>query len=636
MNYISYVNTKMGSDSSPRFSRGNTLPLTQLPFGMISFCPQTERLSEKREWFFSPNAPYLEGVRLTHQPSPWIDDYATVLFTPQNDVISDTPAGAWSGYRIEESVFRPDFLKIKFLRSECTLELTPTERCAAIRLTYENMLKPYFSVFNIYGNAEFDLDKGSLTLFGTNDYCAKGDVKDFKMYYAIRFLNGIDPERSYKTENAFHVSVNSKNVEARIAISYISFDMALASLERECGSLSFNELQKVAESVWEKRLSCIEAPIKTERDMRIFYSCLYRTFLYPHAAFELDNNGQCVHYSPYDAKTREGVRYTGYGFWDVYRTSFPLFAITAPDFYEKFLESALNDYKECGYLPRWSALGEVGCMPSTLIDATIADAAARGIGSRELLNELLFAMIHHATTPSKDKRYGRSGIEHYLKYGYVPCDLEKESVNLTLDFAYGDWCIARVAGILGYTDIEKEYLKRSESYKNLFDPETKFMRPKDSLGNFKEDFDPLSWGGDYTEGCAWQTTFAVPHALDSLIEMIGGRDAFLKRLDETVYQAPRYRVGGYGSEIHEMTEMASVELGQCAISNQPSFSIPFLYEYIGEQEKCDALLTKILAECFSPESYPGDEDNGSMSAWYILALLKKYPLCPGGQATAGE
>ena len=594
MGYLSLVNTKMGSDSSPRFSRGNTLPLTQLPFGMVSFCPQTELIPDRYEWFFSPKAPYLEGIRLTHQPSQWIGDYGTVLFTPQRDVICDTPPLAWSGYRIDESILRPDLLKITFIRPECTFELTPTERCAALRLAYQDPKDAYLSVFNIHGRTEFSFDKDQNTLFGTNDYHAKGDAKDFKMYFAIRFLSGIDPDSSYEVENGFHLSVNSENVEARVAISYISYDMALTSLERECAGLSFDKIRELAKEAWEKRLSVLKAP--SECDEQIFYSCLYRTFLFPHKAHEIGKDGECVHYSPADAKVYSGVRYTDQGYWDTYRTSFPLFAITAPDDYEDFLKGALNDYKECGYLPRWSAMGEVGCMPSTLIDAVIADAAIKGIGSKELHRELLFAMIHHANIPSKDKRYGRSGIEHYLKYGYVPCDFCKESVNLTLDFAYGDWCIATVAKTIGEDAIAEEYFKRSESYKNLFDPEAKFMRPKDSFGAFKKNFDSISWGGDYTEGSAWQTTFAVPHALDALIELFGGRDEFKKRLDELFSQKPRYRVGGYGSEIHEMTEMASVDLGQCAISNQPSFSIPFLYAYIGETEKSDAIVKEILSK----------------------------------------
>lgn len=271
-------------------------------------------------------------------------------------------------------------------------------------------------------------------------------------------------------------------------------------------------------------------------------------------------------------------------------------------------------------------------MPSTLIDGVIAEAAVNGIGKREVLESALDGMIHHANNEASDRRYGRNGAEAYLKYGYVPRDMQRESVNLTLDAAYGDWCIATVAKILGRNEICDEYIKRSKNYKNLFDKETGFMRGRDTNGQMADNFDPCSWGGEYTEGSAWQNSFFVPHDVEGLTELYGSKEAFIKKLDELFATSPTFRTFGYnGYEIHEMSEMAIADFGQCAISNQPSFHIPFLYSVLGQQEKTDYWVERMANEAFSPDvdGYPGDEDNGTTSAWYIFACLGFYRLCPG-------
>ena len=623
--YVNYVNTKMGTENSPRFSRGNALPLTQLPFGMASFCPQTERISGQKEWFFSPSKPYLEGVRLTHQPSPWIGDYGTLLFTPQRDVISSSCEGAWSGYRINQSELRPDYLKIKFIRSSSLFELTPTERGCAIRVCCDFKSGNVLSILNVDGNTSYRYENG--IIYGVNDHHSKDDAVNFKMYFVIKPLTDIDGVDVLNEDKACHIRLTSDLFEARVAISYISHETALLSLERECGSLSFDELRCKARDEWENKLSRIKIE-SDEAQMRIFYTCMYRAFLFPHKAYEIDADGDAVHYSPHLGTVCEGVRYTDTGFWDTYRTQFPLFSLIARDEYASMLEGFLNDYSESGFLPRWPSIGEVGCMPSTLIDAVIADAVVKGIGSKYLHEDLLDAMIKHATIASTDKRYGREGISDYIKYGYVPYDSYKESVNLTLDFAYGDYCIAVVAKQLGKNEIYEEYSKRALSYASLFDKETGFFRAKSINGNFRPDFSKYRWGGDYTESSAWQASLSVVHDIEGLCELMGGRDKLLEYLDKLFEEKPLYEVGGYGGEIHEMTEMAQVDFGQCAISNQPSFAIPYLYAYLGQKEKCEAWVKKICTELFTESSYPGDEDNGSMSSWYILSCIGKYSVCP--------
>ena len=617
-----------------KYSRGNTLPLTQYPFGMAAFCLQTEVTEGREGWFFNPDLPVTEGVRLTHQPSPWIRDYGAFLMTPQWDIVGNKGKEAYSGYRIEDSVMRPDYLKLRFLRSLCDFELTPTERGCAFRLEFDRE-GGYLSFLPVMGNYSYRFDEGEGILYGVTDGHSQDEARDFKTYIAVRLLGGcVDLSRTYTVgegkSTSIHIAIKGKKAEGRVAISYISEEMARWTLERESGEKSFDKIRNGTEECWEEKLRRIEIECEDKNRLATFYSCMYRLFLFPHKAYEIDKSGNKIHYVPKTGKTACGVRYTDTGFWDTSRTLFPLYSIIAKEEYEEMLRGFVNDYLECGWLPRWPSIGEVGCMPSTLIDCTVADAVVKKIGDRELWEQALKGMLHHANNEAEDRRYGRNGAKAYKKYGYVPKNLQKESVNLTLDAAYGDWCIATVARELGYEDIYKEYIKRADNYKNIFDPETGFMRGRDEDGNMSEGFDPCIWGGDYTEGSAWQNSFWVPHDIEGLCSLYGGRNKLIKKLDELFCEPPVYRVHGYGGEIHEMTEMAAVDFGQCAISNQPSFHIPYLYAYLGEGKKCRDVVEKMCNELFSAEyGYPGDEDNGSMSAWYIFSCIGMYPICPG-------
>ncbi len=635
MNRIHLVNVKQGTKSSPRFSAGNTLPLIQRPFGMAAFAPQTER---RGSWYYHPDAHSIEGIRLTHQPSPWINDYGTFLMTPQNDIIADNAGGAWGGFRPKETVMTPSYLKLTFLRSMCTFELTPTERGGVVRLTFATDRKSCLSFLPVMGSYTYTVYPEKNMIIGETTGHSGDIAENFRMYYAVKFADGdvdFDSTR-IAGENgtdkcALHVFLNQKTVEYKIGTSYISADMAVSALERECGG--FDDILAENNEIWEERLSRIDVKFDENDDkmLRTFYTCLWRTFLFPHKCYEIADDGRYVHYTPIDGSVHDGVRYTDNGFWDTYRTVYPLFTLIARKEYAEMLEGFVTDYRECGWLPRWTSIGEVGCMPSTLIDAVIACAVVNGIGERKTWEDALEGMIKHANHNGPLPRFGRNGVESYVKYGYVPRDEHHESVNLTLDAAYGDWCIAVVAEALGKTDIVPEYLRRAKNYANIFDKETGFMRGRDTRGEMAGDFDPVKWGGEYTEGSAWQSTFAVPHDIEGLADLFGGRDKLSAKLDELFATPPVYRCFGYGGEIHEMTEMAAVDYGQCAISNQPSFHLPYIYAAIGEPEKATYWVHRLAKETMSyaDDGFPGDEDNGTMAAWYVFACLGMYPLCPG-------
>ena len=642
MGYLQFVNTKQGSDSVMRFSHGNTLPLTQQPFGMAAFTPQTDASSS---WFYHPKHRSCEGVRLTHQPSPWIGDYGSFVLMPQKFEPKFDRGARWSGFRPEDAVLQPHYLSLTFLRSRCRFELTPTCRGGWFRIRFRDGKENYLSVLPVRDDFSGRYDPETKTLYFTVNNTNDEHAVNFRMYVVIRFQNdrisgmpivGTDLVNTHALSISgemagIHLPVSGDCIEGQISTSYISFEQAERNARQDFAEQTFESILKRNAAEWEERLSRIEIETKDEDQLRTFYSCMYRAFLYPHKCYEIDEAGKPIHFAPYDGSVRPGVRYTDNGFWDTYRTVYPFFALVAKEEYREMCEAYVNDYRDCGWLPRWPAMGERGCMPSTLIDATLCDAAVKGILTGEPLEKAFEGMLKHATVNAPNDDFGRSGCEEYVQRGYVPIEAHRESVNLTLDAAYGDWCIATIARLLGRDAIAEAYEKRAKNYKNLFDPETGFMRAKHRNGSFRADFNPTGWGRDYTEGSAWQNSFAVPHDVEGLAALYGSRDAFLQKLNELFETAPDYEVVGYGGEIHEMTEMAAADFGQCAISNQPSFHLPFLYAELGEVDRSHFWTEKLCREAFSwrDDGFPGDEDNGTTALWYVFSTIGIYPLCPG-------
>ena len=634
MRYLDYVNVKQGTASERRFSHGNTLPLTTLPHGRTMFAPQTN--GGRGNWFYHPSDRSFEGVRLTHQASPWVGDWSYLLFTPQSEKLTANGFFGWSGFQPKKTELAPNYMHVELLRHRTKFSLAPTDSGAIMAVEVdESVDNPLFSIIPADFQTQYRVDVEARKITGyTCSYTAAPYRDDFKMYFIFAFDTAISEGRYEKVgekAEALAVRVADRTYTVRIATSFISEKQAELNLQRELANKSFSKIKEDAAIEWENLLSRIEIEAD-ETTMRTFYTCAYRAFVFPNRFYETDEKGEAWHVEPESGTIKRGVSYTNNGFWDTYRTVYPFYSLVAPEKINEILEGYLNIYDDVGALPRWLTPSEFNCMPGTLIEAVFADAVVKELLTPENARRALNAMVANSKRPSEGRRIARKCVAEYEKLGYVPYDKCAESVNETLDSAYGDFCIAAVAEKLGEVQIAKKYAQTAKNYKNLFDPRYGCMRGKNSDGAFRDEkFDSFAWGRDYTEGSSWQASFSVPHDYNGLAELYGGKAKFLSKIDELFSVEPKYSLGGYALEIHEMTELAAAEFGQCAISNQPSFHIPFIYAEFGEKEKSYSIVKRMREEVFSfdENGFPGDEDNGSMACWYIFATLGFYPTCPG-------
>ncbi|GAB2022171.1 GH92 family glycosyl hydrolase [Pseudolactococcus yaeyamensis] len=629
---LSMMDTRFGTSNTSDFSHGNCLPVTALPFAMNHFAPQTN--GGRGAWWFHPDDNTLEGFRVTHQPSPWVGDFSTFLMQPVsgNDDVK-TIYQAKTTYQQEGAIFRPDCLSLTSERYQLRTTLVPSIYGAKLKISYQQ-INPSLLLYLPKQTAFEQID--NQTIFASLSNFQDSCDAQFTMYLALTFTS---PIRAVKQFEHDHIRLefedDSQEQMITLATSFISKEQALLNLARE-RQQTFEETQVQATAAWLDKLERIQIEDDKTEQVAIFKHCLYRAFLFPTRFYELDDNKQPIHYQTVTQTVEKGVYYTNNGFWDTAKTVYPLFSLIAQDDYSEMLEGFLNHYREVGYLPKWLSPDERGMMPGTLIDSVITDACVKGI-RLDLMSEFLTAMIKSATVESADAKYGREGVTVYQTLGYVPNDYP-ESVNATLDYAYSDYCIAQVAKYLGEIAIFEVYQARSENYRNCFDRQTGLMRGKNRSGQFSSVFSPFAWGGAYTEGSAYQNGFYAVHDVAGLVSMYPSPSAFIAKLDELHNTPPHFEVGSYGTQIHEMSEMVALDFAQVAISNQPSFHVPYLYHFVGQPYKAQAVLKQLMMKAFhqGSQAFPGDEDNGSMASWFIFNSLGFYPFCPGsGEYTLG-
>ena len=614
------IDTRFGTASKHAFSRGNTLPYTGVPFGMNYFVPQTS--DQEGSWFFDPHLPIFQGIRLTHQPSPWIGDYSWLLLTPITGEISgDTLFHRQSSYNLERAIFNSHFLKIFSERYQIEMQLSPTCYGASIHLR-----QIQGKALSLYLHAADELtveqvDQRTLALRQEGE--TETNKSPLVMYTALAF--SVEILSITQEGQDWRIDLAGAEVQVQLATSFISKEQARFNLPKQ----DFEETKQDAKTNWENLLGRFDVVETGSIDRTFFDHCLYRLFLFPQTFYEVNEQGEIIHMDLASGTVKPGLLFTNNGFWDTFRTSFPLFALIIPEYYRQFLEGFLNSYRDTGYLPKWLAPDERGMMPGTLIDGLIADSACKNM-AHEFEEEFLKAMIETATKEDPKAINGRHGLSQYQELGYLSTDYH-ESVSHTLDYAYSDFCISTCAEKLGQEELAQTYAQYSKNYQNLFDSETGYMRARDVDGNFRPDFSPYSWGRDYAECSAIQASLGVLHDISGLSQLMGGKKAFSNYLLKACQSLPLFETTGYGYEIHEMSEMATAPFGQLAISNQPSFHIPYLFRYSNYPQYTSLLIKTLRQQAFRAgwDAYPGDEDNGSLSAWYVWSALGLYPTCPG-------
>jgi predicted alpha-1,2-mannosidase len=636
---VEMINVLQGTQSTPVFSYGNTLPIAATPFGMAHWTVQTQANSP---WMFQPWSRRTQGFRCTHQLSPWLSDYGFATFLPVLGKVNPEAGARASSYIPEQARLSPYRLELNLTRYRAKIELVPTERCCVLTASYAAPdpaaadQAPGFiiDVPSVQGEVTPAADRRSVQ-FACNQ-TSGGTPANFATYYVLKFpeaWKSIEMKARPDGAEGRLISIyfqESRNLEARIGTSFISFEQALYNLEQEVGASAAADIQQSTMAKWNEMLSRIELEGATAEQARTFYSCLYRALLFPRTFHEPVPNGTGVHhYSAFNGKIEPGVMYADHGYWDVYRAWYPLASILFPEKLSEILQGWVNALKEGGWFPQFPAPGYRACMSGSLIDSLFADAVVKGIGSfdRETAFE---GLKKHATQPGDPaKGYGRVGVEEYMKLHYVPADKIPQSVAETADAAYGDFCIAQIAKVLGKQKEHEYFMGRSEYWRNVYDREVGFFRGKNSDGSWLAPFDSFTWGSPYEEGSAWQHRWDAPHAVPGLIEAIGGKQAAVKALDDMLSVPAMFHVGVYGQEIHEMSEMAAVPFGQYAQSNQPSHHLLYLFAHAGRPDRLQFWVRRVMAELYSPDSFPGDEDTGSMAAWYILSSMGLYQVCPG-------
>lgn len=421
-------------------------------------------------------------------------------------------------------------------------------------------------------------------------------------------------------------------VHARVASSFISLEQALLNLD-ELGEDDFDTLVAKGRQSWNEVLGRIEVDGGTVDQYRTFYSCLYRSLLFPRKFYEVNASGEIVHYSPYNGKVLPGYMYTDTGFWDTFRCLFPLLNLVYPSVNKEIQEGLMNAYKESGFFPEWASPGHRGCMIGNNSASVLVDAYLKGVKVDDVVT-LYQGLLHGANSVHPQvSSTGRLGYEYYNTLGYVPYDVKiNENAARTLEYAYDDWCIYQLAKALKRPKKEIElYAKRAMNYRHLFDKETCLMRGKNKDGKFMAPFSPLKWGDAFTEGNSWHYSWSVFHDPQGLIDLMGGETNFVTMLDSVFSVPPVFDDSYYGQVIHEIREMTVMNMGNYAHGNQPIQHMIYLYNYARQPWKAQYWLRKVMDTLYSatPDGYCGDEDNGQTSAWYVFSALGFYPVCPG-------
>nr|WP_320057288.1 GH92 family glycosyl hydrolase [uncultured Bacteroides sp.] len=643
---VDYVNPLIGSQSKQSLSTGNTYPAIALPWGMNFWAPQTGKMGDG--WLYTYDADRIRGFKQTHQPSPWINDYGQFVIMPITGkvVFDQDQRASWFSHKAE--IVKPYYYKTYLADFDVTAEMAPTERAVTFRFTFPKSENSYVVVDAFDGGSYIKIIPEENKIIGYTTKNSGGVPQNFKNYFVLIFdkpftynatvsngkilENGVEMKENHAGGIIGFVTRKGEQVNVRVASSFISPEQAELNL-KELGKSNIDEIAAKGRQKWNNVLGRIEVEDNDIDHLRTFYSCLYRSVLFPRSFYEFDVNGDAIHYSPYNGKVLPGYMFTDTGFWDTFRCLFPFLNLMYPSMNAKMQEGLVNAYKESGFLPEWASPGHRGCMVGNNSASIVADAYLKGLRGYDI--ETLWEALKHGANNVHPQvaSTGRLGFEYYNKLGYVPYNVGvNENAARTLEYAFDDWSIYELGCALHKPKKEIAiYAKRAMNYKNLFDPKHKLMRGKNENGAFQSPFNPLKWGDAFTEGNSWHYTWSVFHDPQGLIDLMGGKNSFNQMMDSVFILPPVFDDSYYGGVIHEIREMQIMNMGQYAHGNQPIQHMLYLYNYSGQPWKTQYWVREVMDKLYTsaPDGYCGDEDNGQTSAWYVFSAMGFYPVCPG-------
>ena len=639
---VQYVNTLQGTNSTYELSWGNTYPTTAVPYPMNSWSPQTGKNGDG--WKYQYSATTIRGFQPTHQCSPWVGDYGVFSLMPVSELVVDESKRA-TPFSHDKEIAKPHYYKVT-LENGITTEFSPTTRSAHFRFSFPAKGDAFLVLDGYTKTSQVQIDVANHRITG---YVHNGafSPKTHKNYFIIQFdkpfvcygtwenrkntIQKNNLSREGEGIGAYVQFAKGSKVQAKVSTSYISPEQAEVTMTRELGKHSSVEVTKqAAADVWNQLLNRVLVEGGTEEDMKTFYSCMFRANLFSHKFYEEKEDGSPYYYSPYDEKIHDGYMFTDNGFWDTFRSQFPLTNILHPTMQGQYMQALLDAQEQCGWLPSWSFPSETGGMVGNHSISLLTDAWVKGIRTFDP-EKALKAYAHEAMNKGPwGGANGRVRWKDYYQLGYIPYPESMGSTAQTLEYCYDDFCAYQLAKMTGNKFYEEVFARQIYNYKNVYDPSVGFMRGRKLDGSWA-DFDAFEWGGPYCEGNAWHYNWSVFHDVQGLIDLTGGDERFVAKIDSVFALPGIVKYGTYGTKIHEMLEMELAKMGQYAQGNQPIQHMIYLYSYAGQPWKTQYWIRQVMDRLYnsSENGYPGDEDQGGMSSWYVLSALGIYSVCPG-------
>lgn len=649
--FTSYVNPFIGTGAVNQNSlSGSNFPGPTMPFGFVQLSPDTQNNPDNPASGYDYNDKTIVGFSHTHLSGTGVADLFDVLFMPTTGQIRTVPGDAakpGSGYRSrfshKEEAARPGYYQVKLQDYGINAELAATEHVGMHRYTFPkaseghviidldhslNKKRTYWSckiigaeirivdnktiegyriitgwakLRKVYFHAEFSQPIVSQVLFNGS-----------RPYENIDLINGT----SVKAALNFSTTLNEQLL-VKVALSPVSVQNARQNMKAELPGWDFDKTVNQTAAAWEEELSKIDIQ-GTAEQKQIFYTGLYHAFTQPNNVADVNGDYQASDLTIQNAPDK--THYSTFSLWDTYRAAHPLYTLIQPKRTAGFINSMMRQYDTYGYLPIWQLWGDENyCMIGNHAIPVIVDAALKGLKGFDINK------AYEAVKGSSMLDHPGSPFAVWEKYKYIPEDLQSQSVSITLEIAYDDWCVAQLAKKLGKAEDYQHFMQRSAFYENLYDKQTGFFRAKNKNGEWLSPFNPLQYGGNggnpYTEGNAWQYFWYVPQNVPGLIKLVGGNKAFTAKLDQffTLKDLPG-----------EVNGNASGFIGQYAHGNEPSHHVAYLYDYARQPWKTQGYVAKVLNELYNNSSsgYSGNEDCGQMSSWYIFSSMGFYPVNP--------